>query len=288
MAERPIVIVGGRGMLGRALCAELERRGRPWVAPGRDVLDLTDAAVGESLARLAPAAVVNAAAFSDVGAAELEENRRTAYEVNGAGPGRLAVACAELAVPLVHVSTDFVFDGEARTPYAEDAEVGPLQVYGASKLAGERAVLESYPAACVARTSTLYGPGPRARPHYVDAILRQARSNAEVLVVRLPESSPTHTPDLGLALLALLEARAVGIVHTTNRGGCTRLELARAAVRLAGLAGSTRVEERPRPEGELDRPEYSVLSTERLTEITGHVPREWDAALADYVTQGAK
>lgn len=284
-----IVVVGASGMLGRALVAELTARGLPQAAPPRAELDLLrtpdlEAALGP----LEPRAVINASAFTDVGAAERPEQREAAYALNRDAPGRLARACVKLGVPLLHVSTDYVFDGRLRRPYLEQDATAPLQVYGASKLAGEHEVLASGAEALIARTSTLYGPGPRPRPHYVDAILRQAREHGRLELVRPPVSSPTHAPDLAWGLVELCEAGARGIVNVVNAGGCSRIDLATEALRLDGRLERVEIHERPEPQGGLERPAYSILDVERFAELTGKRMRPWREGLADYVGGGSR
>jgi dTDP-4-dehydrorhamnose reductase len=271
-------------MLGQALIAELLRRRRAHVAPDLDRLDLLAGDPGESVAALRPAAVINASGFTDVAQAEREENRVAVERLNHEAPGELARACRRLGIPLVHVSTDFVFDGTATRPYREQDSVAPLQCYGSSKLRGERAVLETFPRALVVRTSTLFGPGrPAQRPHYVDAILRQARQNAELRVVRLPISSPTYSLDLARGMVDLLECGASGLVHLVNRGACSRLELAAETVRQAGLGERVRLDERAEPRGGLARPAYSALDTSRFAAVAGYRPPAWQEALGRYL-----
>ena len=284
MSER-IVIVGAMGQVGSALCGTLDREERSYLALGRQDLDLTAPDVGEHVARLEPAAVINAAAWTDVGAAEQSVNRQLVWEVNCHGPRRLAERCAALGAAFVHISTDYVFDGQAVEPYKEDAAPNPLQAYGASKLDGEREVARVCPEALIVRTSTVYGDRP-AGPHYVDKILAQARKLPKLEVVRLPVSSPSYTVDIAEALVNLLDAGARGIVHVVNAGAASRLELAREAVRLAGL--DIEVDERPAPSGDLERPDYSVLDTSRYTELTGEPMRPWREALRDYVDGSVK
>jgi len=280
----PILIVGGSGMLGLSLIGDLERRGLTHEAPDLDRLDLLAVDAGPFVTDLRPSAVVNASAFTDVGPAERPENRLAVDRLNRDAPEELARACAGLGIPLVHVSTDFVFDGTSSEPYREEEEAMPVQVYGQSKLEGERAVFAACPHALVVRTSTLFGPGrPRDRPHYVDAILNQARKGAELQVVRLPISSPTYTSDLARGMIDLLLKEAAGIVHLVNRGSCSRLDLARETVRIAGLGSSVKVNERPAPADDLARPAYSVLDTSRFAGLTGQPPRPWQDALREYI-----
>jgi dTDP-4-dehydrorhamnose reductase len=272
-------------LLGEALQAELARRGREAHAPGRDALDLMDDRSIEAWFEMAEvSAVINAAAYTDVTRAELPAQHEEVYRLNRDAPATLAACCRRRGIEIVFVSTDFVFDGARRQPYDEWHPPAPLQVYGASKLEGERAVLEAHPDALVVRTSTLYGPGRRGRPHYVDAILDQAARRDRIEVVRTPVSSPTYTPDLAHALIELLDVRARGLAHVVNDGACSRLELARETVCLAGAAGRVAVEERPESDEGPRRPAYSVLDATRYVELCGAALRSWQQALAAYVS----
>jgi dTDP-4-dehydrorhamnose reductase len=281
----PILVLGGSGLLGEALQAELARRGREAHAPGRTELDLTDdRSIETGLENSQASAVINAAAYTDVTRAELPAECEEVFRLNRDAPAIVAEICHRRGIALCFVSTDFVFDGTSRRPYDERHPPAPLQMYGASKLEGERAVLEANPGALVVRTSTLYGPGRRGRPHYVDAILDQVARRDRIEVVRTPVSSPTYTPDLAHALIELLDARASGVAHVVNDGACSRLELARETVRLAGAAGRVAVEERPGSPDGPRRPAYSVLDSTRYVELCGAALRSWQEALADYVS----
>jgi len=280
----PILVLGGSGLLGEALQAELVERGRKFHAPGRDTLDLADDRSIESwFDDERVSAVINAAAYTDVTRAELPGESEAVFRLNRDAPATLARVCRRQGIAMVFVSTDFVFDGASRQPYGERSSPAPLQVYGRSKLEGERAVLGAHPDALIVRTSTLYGPGRRGRPHYVDAILGQAARRDRIEVVLRPVSSPTYTPDLARALIELLEVGATGLVHVVNDGACSRLDLAREIVRLAGAAGRVIVAERPEPREGPRRPAFSVLDTTRFVELTGMTLRSWQRALADYV-----
>lgn len=284
-----VLVLGGTGLLGRAVTAELTRRGRAFDAPPRFTFDLANrASLGVRVERLRPAAVVNLAGFTDVSEAERPENKKAAIALNAELPSALARACGRLAIPFLHVSTDYVFDGARTTPYLEDAPVNPLQVYGATKLDGERAALENNPEALILRVSTLYGPGRLRRPAYVDAILAQARTLAAagggtLDVVEAPISSPTYTPDVAPVLIDLLDRSATGIVHTVNDGAASRLELATAVVTLAGFGDRVTVRARPEPPNTLRRPAYSVLDTSKLYKLLGRGLPPWKDALARYV-----
>ncbi len=282
-----ILIFGGSGQLGTALVRELGARDISARAPPRSEIDLLVDPLESALEALRPAAVVNATAYNDVAGAELASGRDAAFRLNRDVPAELSRITARLGIPFVHVSTDYVFDGRKQTPYREDDSATPLQAYGLSKLEGERAVLEANPASVVARTSTLYGRGRRDGSNYVDAVLGQARLSNALEVVRLPVSSPTYAGDLAAALVALMDARATGVVHVVNRGACSRFDLAAEAIRLVGLEGQVQLNERPPSGGGPQRPLYSVLDTSRYTEITGRTMRPWRAALREYLTKYA-
>ena len=199
---------------------------------------------------------------------------------NGEAPGLLARACAAARVPLVHLSSDYVFDGTAREPYGEDAPTNPLSAYGASKLAGERAVEEVGGASLVVRTAWVYGPWGRCFPA---TILRLAREQGELKVVDDQEGSPTSTADLADAILDLAGKGARGVVHFTNAGRCSWHAFAREIVRLAALDVPVRpvpTSAFPRP---ARRPAFSCLSLARYRALTGSAPRHWAEALAEFM-----
>jgi dTDP-4-dehydrorhamnose reductase len=280
----PLLIIGGSGLLGEALTTELSTAGQRFLAPARGQLDLArEGELERYIDDQRPSALINAAAFTDVARAELPESLPEVSLLNLLAPRRMAQACARLHIPFVHISTDYVFDGAKSSPYREDDAVSPLQVYGRSKLDGENAVRETCPAAVVVRTSTLFGPGRRARPHYIDAVLRKASCGGQLDLVRLPISSPTYAPDLALAILRLLDAGAKGTVHVSNAGSCSRMELAVEAIRLAGPAFRVNVGERAESAEGPARPSYSVLDGSRYIKLTGRSMRSWSEALAAYI-----
>lgn len=284
-----ILVLGATGRLGSATAVALKRGGRPFEAPGRATLDLADlAALPGRLEASRPTAIINLAGFTDVGAAERPENLDAATLLNARLPEVLGAASARLAIPFVHVSTDYVFDGSKSTPYLEDDPVRPVQVYGVTKLDGENAAITANPRVLIARVSTLYGPNDAQRPAYVDAILAQARDKAAagggvVSVVERPVSSPTYAPDVAPALIELLDRGATGIVHVVNDGAASRFELASRTVALAGFARSVTVTTRPEPPNTLARPSYSVLDTRKLLALIGRKLPAWDDALGRYI-----
>lgn len=257
-------IAGADGQLGRALAARL---GRDVVfAGGRGELDVTDRhAVLRAVTAAAPDVVLNAAAFNAVDAAESEP--ALALAVNAGGPLHLALAAREAGATLVHVSTDYVFDGARRTPYEEDAAPRPLSAYGMSKLAGEMAVMAAAEDYLVVRTSGVLGRGAsRAKGgSFVERVLARARAGEALRVVDDQEFSPTLAEDLAGAIVALLGARVRGIAHVTNSGSCTWADLALAALdeaRVSARLKRIRSAELNQP---ARRPAYSVLANRRYT-----------------------
>ncbi|PKQ29587.1 MAG: dTDP-4-dehydrorhamnose reductase [Actinobacteria bacterium HGW-Actinobacteria-10] len=238
-----VLIAGANGMLGSALQRVLRERGVEFVAPAERDFDITDedavgrvtggfAASGRSGAR---GLLVNAAAFTNVEAAE--DDRELAYRVNEYGARVLATAARDNSLQFVHVSTDFVFDGTKETPYSETDDPNPLSVYGASKLAGETAVLNLFPDALIVRTAWVYGPGG---VNFPVKIMAAAQERESLQVVTDEIGSPTYTVDLAAGILELVGAQASGLYHLAGAGSCSRYELASEILRLSGR--TTRLE----------------------------------------------
>jgi dTDP-4-dehydrorhamnose reductase len=283
-----ILVLGGTGRLGRSMVAELQHRGRACAAPARAELDVADlTALPARIAAYAPAVIVNLAGFTDVAAAERPENFARAERLNRDVPEALAAAAVGTGAALVHVSTDYVFDGDKGAPYLEDDPVHPLQVYGRTKLEGERAVRAAHPRALIVRVSTLFGPGRPGSPSFVDAIVRQSvpfeRGKGTLEVVERPVASPTYAPDAASALADLIDRGAEGTIHLVNRGACSRLTLARATVAACYLADRVIVKAKPEAPGSLRRPAYAVLDTAKLQSILGRQLPTWRDALTRYI-----
>jgi dTDP-4-dehydrorhamnose reductase len=249
------LVTGSAGQLGSDLLRALA--GRDAVGCDRTELDVADGdAVAAAFARYRPTVVVNAAAFTAVD--DAEGHPEPAFRVNAVGPGVLAEACAAAGALLVHVSTDYVFDGSAREPYAEDATVCPASVYGRSKAAGERAVLDRG-SGYVVRTAWVYGARGR---NFVKTMVALEARKREVRVVDDQRGSPTWSLDLANGLVELAERRPpAGIYHCTNAGDTTWYGLARAVFEELGAdpdrVRPTTTAEFPRP---APRPAFSVLS----------------------------
>ena len=276
-----VMLAGAAGQLGRALVARLGPR-VVW-AGGRADLDVCDeAAVRARVAAVRPDVVMNATAYNMVDRAEAEPD--VAMAVNEGGPRHLAMAAADAGAVVVHVSTNYVFDGAVRRPYTEDDAARPMSVYGVSKLAGEAAVASAGGQHLIVRTSALFGQGGiRAKGNFVNRILDGARSGVPLRVVNDQEISTTYAPDLAAALVALVEADCRGLFHVVNEGSCTWHALAVEALRQAGVDTPVQAVTSEELAAPARRPRYSVLSTERYRSRGLPPLREWRAALAEHL-----
>jgi len=268
-----ILLTGAGGQLGRALQVALGRH--QLIALERRELDITDpAAVREALRRHRPELVLNAAAYTRVDGAESEPE--AAFAVNAEGPRYLAKASAAGGIALLHMSTDYVFDGTANCPYDESAPANPRSVYGASKLAGEQAVREHNPRHLIVRTAWLY----HTVGHNFPTTMLALAGRGEVRVVDDQRGSPTYAPHLTAAIARLIESGAAGIYHLAGSGAASWYELACELFRRCGIdtpvipVGSAAF---PRP---AERPRYSVLTSIHRAEIELPPWREGVASFA--------
>jgi len=281
-AEIKYFIAGANGQLGHDLQKALE--GRDVTVLGRVDLDVTDLdAVREAAA--GHDVIINASAYTKVD--DAESNEDAAYAVNALGTQNLAIAAAELGAKLVTVSTDYVFDGSATTPYAENTPRGPISAYGRTKGEGERLALEAHPGGTyIVRTAWLYGAGG---PNFAKTMVKLAAGRDTVSVVDDQRGQPTWTGDLAAQIVTLLDSDApAGIYHGTNSGETTWFGFAQAIFAEAGLdparvLPTTSAEfVRPAP-----RPSYSVLGHDAWTAAGLEPMRDWREALADAAAAGA-
>jgi dTDP-4-dehydrorhamnose reductase len=251
------LITGAGGMLGSELCRELANREVLPVTRGD--LNITDSiAVEAVIANSRPDVVVNCAAWTDVDAAET--NEPAAFEVNALGAANIARAAATVGAGVIHVSTDYVFDGTATSPYAEDAAVRPQSAYGRTKAAGEWAVRSFLPhSSWIVRTAWLYGGIGR---NFVRTMISLEATRDEIEVVNDQRGQPTWTADVAKAIVRLIDAGATpGIYHATSTGEATWFEFAQTIFRTLGAdphrVRPTTSDQFPRP---APRPAYSVLN----------------------------
>jgi dTDP-4-dehydrorhamnose reductase len=210
-----------------------------------------------------------------------ERDPDTAYAVNGLGTRHVALACQRLGVPLLYVSTDFVFDGSKREPYYEWDQPNPLGHYGRSKLAGECVVRELLPRHFIVRISWLFGKNGK---NFVSGILAKAKADGMVRVVNDQTGSPTYAPDLSAAITRLIETDYYGVYHISNSGSCTWHAFASEAVRLKGVNAKVMPissAEFPTP---TRRPAYSVLKNFCWEKTFGAPLRPWQDALKEYLS----
>jgi dTDP-4-dehydrorhamnose reductase len=276
-----VVVLGAPGQLGSD-CVDAFAA-HDVVGLGHDDLDITDAdAVGVTLRRLEPTIVVNTAAFHHVPRCEAAPD--LAFAANAAAPLHLARTCTAIGARLVHVSTDYVFDGAKRAPYVEDDRPAPLNVYGISKLAGENAVL-AYGNHQVVRSSGLYGLRPcRAKGgNFIDTMYRVAAENPEVRVVDDEILTPTFTADLAEQIRVLALEGPPGLYHVTAGGSCSWYEFARAIFELGAFSVPLLPSLSSGTPGPVRRPSYSVLENAALARLGVDRMRPWRDALADYM-----
>jgi dTDP-4-dehydrorhamnose reductase len=259
-----LLVTGAAGMLGREVVAAGARLGHEVAAWDLPECDLTDAdGTLDAIRRLEPRAVINCAAYTNVDGAESDE--ATATRINGDAAGNVAAACAAVGARLVHMSTDYVFDGSKREPWVESDATSPLGAYGRSKLLGEDLVRAALPDHAIVRTAWLFGPHG---PNFVSTMLRLAAQHDEVEVVTDQVGSPTFAGHLAPALVDMAERPDTGIFHGAGAGSCSWYELTLEAFDAAGVSCRvlpTTAEKFARP---APRPAYSVLGSEREHPIT--------------------
>lgn len=291
LADHRVVVTGAAGQLGRYLVPALADAGATPIAFGhRDgagidtVVDITNGeAVSRAIDDARPDAIIHAAAMTDVDGCEKDPD--AAESINHLGTRNIARAAATASVYLIAIGTDFVFSGTT-PPYDEDAPTDPISVYGASKLAGERAVLDASDGFAVTRTAWVYGGQGK---HFPRSILNLLDARDEITVVEDERGNPTFAGDLAQALVQVLALRQAGIMHLTNEGSTSRFELAREVAILAGLSPErvqpTTVEaflrQYPLP---ARRPADSALVNRRAA-ACGVTLRPWREALASYIPQ---
>ncbi|MGD9509720.1 MAG: dTDP-4-dehydrorhamnose reductase [Geminicoccaceae bacterium] len=280
-----VLITGASGQLGQELMARAGPAGFALVGFGHGELDIADrAAVERAMTSVDPDLVVNAAAYTAVDQAESEPER--AFAINAEGPRHLARACAGAEVPLIHVSTDYVFDGAKREGYVEDDPVAPLQVYGASKEAGERAVREELAEHLIVRTAWVYSSHHR---NFVLTMRQLAAERDELRVVGDQFGSPTWAGELADAICAMAAriegGGKFGTYHFVGGGSTSWAGFAQAVMDLCPPAGRAPPRVVPIPAAEFPRPARrpasSVLRCGKIGHVFGITPKPWRDALAE-------
>ena len=268
-------------MLARAI-AELLAPRHQIIAASHEEADVTDASAISRVIEVArPDIVVNPAGLTYVDACESQPE--LAMRVNGEGPGNIAAACKKLRIPMMHFSTDYVFNGEKPSPYTEEDEPGPLSVYGRSKLEGEHRVAQTLDKYWIVRVCGVFGP---YRGNFVSLVVDLGRKGGPLRIVRDQRLAPTYTFDAAIAIEQILLRGGPGIYHVTNQGFTSRLDFTRGILREAGFpnvevipisAGETR---RPAP-----RPKNSQLENARLKREGIPLLPPWPDAVRRYLAQ---
>ncbi len=286
--QKPILVLGARGQVAIALQRLAKVRGISLVAAGRPDLDVKDiGSIAAGINSVGPGIVINAAAYTAVDKAQ-GEGQEEAYTINAEAPARLAVLCKANQIPLIHISTDYVFDGLKGAPYLEDDEMVPLNNYGASKAAGEMAVRAAGPEHIILRTQWVYSPNGG---NFVKTMLRVGQERDEISVVNDQIGSPTSADEIAAALLdvaATVEGGAPadlwGTYHFSGIGMTTWHGFAAEIFRLAGEAGMKTPKlkaistlEYPTP---AVRPLAAVLATDKIQQAFGITPASWEETLA--------
>lgn len=287
---KKIIVTGSNGQLGRAinaLCGSLD--GYELVNTDHGVdgvkdLDITDTDSVISFVRdIKPYAIINCAAHTNVDACETQVD--AAYKINALGPRNMAIASRETGAKLVHISTDYVFAGDADKPYTEFDKPAPKAMYGISKLAGEDFVRQFAKDYFIIRTAWLYGDGK----NFVRTMLRLSETHDEINVVNDQVGSPTSADELAKAVFALLPTQSFGLYHGTCEGQCSWADFTKEIFRLAGKKTKvnpvTSAEYKAMNPASADRPAYSVLENYML-KLTGiHMFADWEKAISEYISR---
>ena len=283
-----IVVIGSAGRLGAALVREYQGK---YDVAGFNHAQLDVSNLDKIRGKLGGThfdVLINAAAFTKVDLCETQPDQ--AFRINAEAPRVLAEICGEKNAKLIHFSTDYVFDGEKRAPYTEEDKANPISIYGESKLAGEKNVLDAQNRHLVVRVSWVFGPD---RPSFIDGMIRRAQENEKVDAIADKFSTPTYTHDIARMLPQFFDGDGEGgILHFANAGKCSWQEYAQWAL---DCCTGTGVPMKAKTIGPLKlndmqawvarRPVYSVLSTAKYAQLAGTPPRTWRDAVADYITR---
>ena len=296
-----IVILGAGGRLGAALTREYQEKFNV-VGFNHAELNLANSdQIRDKLSPLEFDLLINCAAMTNVDLCESQ--REQAFAINAEAPKLLAEICRKKNAKLIHFSTDYVFDGEKRAPYIEEDAANPISIYGESKRAGEKFVLQTSDRHLVVRVSWVFGPD---RPSFIDAMIKQAQKEEKIDAIADKWSTPTYTRDIARMLLQPIGEQAMrtatpsgmkmitnrysGILHFANSGECSWQEYAQHALDRCHSLGIPVKAENVGPLKLADmknwvarRPVYSVLSSAKYAKLSGVAPRPWRDAVSDYI-----
>ena len=275
-----VLVTGASGMLGRQVVAEGLRRGHAVFGYGSRELNITDrAAVHRTIRACNPEIVIHCAAYTNVEKAESEPD--DCRLVNVEGTRNVALACRETGIPMLYISTDYVFDGSGDEPRETSDECNPINVYGLTKYQGECCVRDILDASYIVRVSWLFGPGGA---NFVNKVLQRAASGSDLSIVGDQVGSPTYTLDLASLLMDMAPSGKFGVYHGTNEGFCSWYQFAAEILRLAGheFTSLTSIESESLNHA-AKRPKNSRMSKRSLDDAGFARLRPWQDAVADYI-----
>jgi len=276
-----ILLAGGKGLLGTSIIPFLKNR-FDVTSLDIDEWDITDRESGEVIiTRERPDALINCAAMTDVDGCE--DRKEYAEKVNSQGAAILADICNKHNIRLVHIGTDYIFDGTKDLPYNEEDTPNPVSFYGKTKLWGEQQVLAKAPSSLIIRSQWLYGDGGE---HFISKVVRAAGERGSIQVVNDQRGSPTYARDVAEPLAILIAKRESGIYHISNSGSCTWYELAREVFLTLGMDVQVTPVSSQALNRKAVRPAYSVFDTKKVQRVTGIVMRSWQEALREYLRKG--
>ncbi len=284
--KEAVWVVGCAGLVGKEMVKFVQEKGISCIGSTSEQVDVTDIESIRSFCKKhRPTHIINCSAHVHVDQAEKEE-RELAFAVNVTGVENLAEIAKEQGVHLIHIGTDYVFDGEKDSQYSETDEVNPINIYGLTKLQGEQRMLEIYPSAVCVRTASLYG---KEKPGLVTYMIKALETQDEVLAIVDQVSTPTYVTCLVRAIWDIRNEK--GIFHFVNKGHASRLDLARELMKHAETAGKkikcTRlIGVKDRDSGRAaKRPHRSVLSTKKIEPYLSQPILSWQAALSQYLKE---
>lgn len=278
-----LLITGGNGLLAHSL-REIAPRDFELLLLGHAEFDLLNPAqMGQQIKNLRPDVVVNTAAYNLVDRCEIE--RELSWSVNATAPAELAKLCQAAGISLVHYGTDYVFDGQQKSPYRETDPANPLNHYAAGKFAGEQGVLKSAPQHLVLRTSWVFGSHPTQTKSFVHTVLRAAKEGRPLKSTTDQVSVPTFAPDLAEWTLELIRRRATGLFHGVNGEGVSRFDWTQVILQEAVQAGILQTVPPVEPvlssffNSTMKRPDYTVMDNQKLAQTLGRPVGSWRSGL---------
>lgn len=280
-----VAVIGANGQLGSDVAAMFAKHGDAVIPITHADIELTDIdSISKCLKGLQPQLVVNTAAMHQVERCEQEPEK--AFAVNALGSRNLALVTGELGAVLMHVSTDYVFDGSKGSPYEEQDATRPLSVYGNTKLSGEYFIRSTTPRHFVLRTSGLYGRNPcrgKGGLNFIDLMLKLGKERGKVRVVDSEEITPTSTCELAQQMVLLSRSENFGLFHATAEGSCTWYDFAREIFSVAGLHVRVEIADPQEFPSKVPRPRYSVLENKALKAHGANCFSPWQDGLRQYL-----